>query len=295
MSGDKPAAVDLGAEREIDLRRWLDAFVSRWWIAVVGLVIGAIVGGVYSLSGGSSYVAAATIARGEAFSPSGASLVQGYITSPSQLSNLVTAPVNLQKVAAQIGVPWTALRGHVSASTITSSGTASPTNTNSTIVLITVTLPKPRKAEEAANALAGVIKEQTTTRYVRQSIKAYQTKLANYAARVLALRAEIASLNRVLAKPGGLSPLDQLVLSTQLQGAQAALGQTLDSQTTAQQQLILAQDVSTTQIIPPPARAVKTVARSRRNSVVFGALIGLIIGSIVALVVGLRSAPAATA
>lgn len=294
MSGDRPA-VDLEAEREIDLRRWLDAFLSRWWIAVAGLVIGALVGGVYSLSGGSSYVASATIARGQAFSPSGSSLVQGYVTSPRQLQNLVTAPVNLQKVAAQIGLPWTALRGHVNASTITSEGTASTTNTNSTIVLITVTLKKPRKAEDAANALARVIKEQTTTRYVRQSIKAYQTKLDNYAARIVALRREIASLNSVLAKPGSLSPLDRLVLSTQLQGAQAALGQTLDSQTLALQQLILAQDVSTTQIIPPPARAVKTVARSRRNSVVFGALIGLIVGAIVALVVGLRSAPPATA
>lgn len=289
MSGERPAAVDLEAEREIDLRRWRDALVSRWWIAVAGLVVGAIVGAVYSLSGGSSYVASATIARGQVFNPAGTTQVQGYVTSPAQIENLVTAPANLDTVAAKVGLPRSALRGHVTASTITSAGTASTTNTNSIIVLISVRLNKPKKAEEAANALAQLIKAQTTTRYVQQSIRAYQTKIDNYAARIVALRRQIDSLNKVLAKPSGLSPLDQLVLSTQLQGAQAALGQTLDSQTTAQQQLILQEDVSTTQIIPPPARAVKTVARSRRNSVVIGALIGLIVGGIVAIVVGLRA------
>ena len=295
MSGDRPAAVDLEAEREIDLRRWVDALVSRWWIAVAGLIIGAIVGAVLSLSGGSSYVASATIARGQVFNPAGTTQVQAYITSPAQIENLVTAPANVDAVAAKIGLPRSALRGHVTASTITNAGTASPTNTGSIIVLITVTLNKPRKAEEAANALAQLIKGQTTTPYVQQSIKAYETKITNYAARIVALRRQIDSLNKVLSKPSGLSPLDQLVVSTQLQGAQAALGQTLDSQTTAQQQLILQRDVSTTQIIPPPAHAVKTVARSRRNSVVFGALIGLIVGLIVALVVGLRSATPAAA
>src|SRR5215469_4985219 len=139
MSGDRPAAVDLEAEREIDLRRWRDALVSRWWIAVAGLVVGAIVGALYSLSGGSSYVASATIARGQVFNPAGTAQVQGYITSPAQIQNLATAAANLDTVAAKIGVPRSALRGHVSTSTITSAGSASTTNTNSILVLITVT------------------------------------------------------------------------------------------------------------------------------------------------------------
>ena len=29
---------DLDEEREIDLRRWVDALLSRWWIMVLGLV-----------------------------------------------------------------------------------------------------------------------------------------------------------------------------------------------------------------------------------------------------------------
>jgi uncharacterized protein involved in exopolysaccharide biosynthesis len=290
MTGDQ-VATDPGAERDVDLRRWWHALLSRWWIAVAGLAVGVLVGAVYSLSGGSSYVASATIARGQVFNPAGTAQVQGYITSPAQIQNLATSAANLDKAAAQIGMSGAKLRGHVKTATITNTGTVSNTNTNSILVLITVTLNKPRKAEEAADALAKLIQQQTTTRYVLQSIKGYQVRLANYTARAAALRKEIDSLNGVLADPGGLSPLDRLVLSTQLQGAQAALGQTLDSLATTQQELILAQDVETTQIIPPPARAEKTVARSRRNSVVFGGLIGLIIGAIVALIVGLRATP----
>src|SRR6516165_5224046 len=86
MSGDKPAA-DLEAEREIDLRSWLDALRSRWWIAVAGLVIGAVIGGVYSLSGGSTYVATAFIAPGQAFNPSGNSPVLTYLTSQAAIKS----------------------------------------------------------------------------------------------------------------------------------------------------------------------------------------------------------------
>src|SRR5450432_594887 len=143
MTADQ-RAVDPDAEREIDLRGWWRAFQSRWWIAAVGLVIGVLIGTAYSLSGGRSYVASATIARGQVFNPAGTSQVQGYITSPAQIQNLVTGSANLDKVAAQIGMTGARLRGHVKTATITSGGTASPTNTNSVLVLITVTLNKPR-------------------------------------------------------------------------------------------------------------------------------------------------------
>jgi uncharacterized protein involved in exopolysaccharide biosynthesis len=49
-----------------------------------------------------------------------------------------------------------------------------------------------------------------------------------------------------------------------------------------QQLLALAQNVEQSKLITP-ARAVKTTARSRRNSVLVGALIGLLLGIIAAL------------
>jgi uncharacterized protein involved in exopolysaccharide biosynthesis len=292
MSADQ-VAQDLGAEREIDLRSWLEALRSRWWIAVVGLVIGAVIGGLYSLSGASTYTATALISRGQAFTPGGNQPVLSYLSSPFTLEVLATSPVALKYVAAKAGVSPGELRGHVTASTINSAGEAQA-NTGSTLIQIAVTLNRPKRAEDAANALAELIKRETTTGYVRQSIGVYQVRLKNYAQRLKTLQTRINALNATLAKSSNLSALDQLVIASQLDSAEAAYGQTLDSQTTTGQLLTLAQQVEQTQIIQP-AHAQKSTARSRRNAVVVGAVIGLLIGLIVALVVGLRAGRAAAA
>ena len=60
-TGGSPAA-DPEAEREIDLRRVWEGIQARWWIVVVGMVAGIVLGGVYSLSGGGVYEATARIA-----------------------------------------------------------------------------------------------------------------------------------------------------------------------------------------------------------------------------------------
>ena len=230
MSADQ-VAQDLGAEREIDLRSWLEALRSRWWIAVVGLVIGAVIGGLYSLSGASTYTATALIARGQAFTPGGNQPVLSYLSSPFTLEVLATSPVALKYAAAKAGVSPGELRGHVTASTINAPGEAQQ-NTNSTLIQIAVTLNRPKRAEDAANALAELIKRQTTSGYVRQSIGVYQVRLKNYAQRLKTLQTRINALNATLAKSSNLSALDQLVIASQLDSAEAAYGQTLDSQTT---------------------------------------------------------------
>ncbi len=61
------------------------------------------------------------------------------------------------------------------------------------------------------------------------------------------------------------------------------LGEVLDDQLQAKQLLIQAQEVERPQVLTRAA-AVKTTARSRRNSVVVAAFLGLILGLIAALV-----------
>jgi hypothetical protein len=288
MTGDQ-VATDPGAEREIDLRVWLDAVRAYWWIAVAGLVVGVVIGGVYAVSGSAYYVASATIARPQVFNPAGTSQVLPYLSSPAQIESLATSADTLDKVAAKIGMTRGELRGHVTTSTVSETGTSSTTNTNSILILITVKLNKPKRAEEAATAIAEVIKAATKSNYVTASLATYEQRDASFTARIGALRQQIQGLNDVLAHTT-LQPLNKLVLVSQLEQAQAALGQTIDSQTTNQQDLILARDVETTQIVPPPPRALKTTLRSPRNAVLFGGLIGFLIGALVALIVGLRAA-----
>lgn len=288
MTGDQ-VATDPGAERDIDLRVWLDAVRAYWWIAVAGLVVGGVIGGVYAVSGSAYYVASATIARPQVFNPAGTSQVLPYLSSPAQIQSLATSADTLDKVAARIGMTRGELRGHVTTSTVSETGTSSTTNTNSILILITVKLNKPKRAEEAAAAIAEVIQGATKSNYVTASLATYEQRDASFTARIGALKRQIQALDAVLAR-STLKPLDKLVLVSELEQAQATLGQTIDSQTTNQQDLILARDVETTQIVPPPPRAVKTTLRSPRNAVLFGAVIGLLIGALVALIVGLRAA-----
>ena len=69
-------------EREVDLGRWRRALVALWWIPVAGLVLGAIVGVLFSFRGGTVYKATALISLGQPTSPGGA-LVNGLRHEPA--------------------------------------------------------------------------------------------------------------------------------------------------------------------------------------------------------------------
>jgi uncharacterized protein involved in exopolysaccharide biosynthesis len=290
MTGYQGAA-DLGAEREIDLRSWLDAFRSRWWIAAVGLVIGVVVGGLYSLTGGSTYTATALIAPGQAFNPAGNTAVLTYLTSQTAINAIATAPATLAAAAAEAGIGPGELAGHVSTAGVNeNTGQVSSASPSRSAVLIAITVDQNtgRKAEDAANAIARIVQQHTTSPYVLQSIAINTARLAGYQARLNTLKLKINALTKALREPG-LTLNEALLLTIQLDEAQGAYDQTQNAQLTTQQSQSLSEQVEKTQIIEL-AKAQKSTARSRRNSVLFGALIGLIVGAIVAIVVGLRAA-----
>jgi hypothetical protein len=95
------------------------------------------------------------------------------------------------------------------------------------------------------------------------------------------------------AKKEGLSPIDQLVLVNLLDSSVARLGGLIQAQSLAQQQLALARNVESPRVVQPGA-AVKTTVRSRRDSILVGALIGLIVGLAAAIVVDARTDRRAT-
>jgi uncharacterized protein involved in exopolysaccharide biosynthesis len=291
MSTGQPE--DVGVERDIDLRRWWHALLSRWWIIVAGLIVGGVLGGIYSLNSSSTYVATALIARGQAYNPAGSAPVLGYLTSPLAIQEYATSEPALRYAAAKAGMSPGQLQGHVTTSTINSTGQAQQ-NTNSTEIQVSVALNKPKRAEDAANALAQLIKRFTTSGYVRQSIGIYKVRLSNFAARLKTLQGRIQGDEVALKKSSGLAPLDKLVVVTDLDAAEAAYGQTLDSQTTTQQLLTLAQEVEQTQILQL-AQAQKSPGKSHRDAVLVGAVIGLLIGAVLALILGLRATRGQTA
>ena len=56
---DAPDFVDLDEEREVDLRNYWSRLVARWWLPVIGLVAGLIVGYIFTLGGNQVYEATA--------------------------------------------------------------------------------------------------------------------------------------------------------------------------------------------------------------------------------------------
>jgi capsular polysaccharide biosynthesis protein len=284
MSAVRPPA-DLGGEREIDLRRWLDVILARRWFVVAGLIVGVIVGGLYSLSGASTYEASVTIQPAQPFSPSG-SPVLNYSASPLAIQVLVSSNAALKYVSTRAHMPEDELRGHVSTASISTG--AGPVATRGTVLIeVTVSLPQAGRAQDAANAFGDYVVNETESSYVRESLQAYVAKDATYRARLNAVDLLISTFDQVLVKTKFADPFDKLVVVSELDAAIARQGNLQDLLITNQQSQTLAQDIEVAQIINP-ASAAKVTARSRRNSILFGGLIGVLVGGLVALVLGLR-------
>ena len=100
-------------EREVDLARWRRALVTLWWIPIAGLVLGAILGVLFSFRGGTVYKATALISLGQPTSPGGA-LVNGFGTNPRAVSQIVSSAAGQAQAANRADMRPGALRGHVS-------------------------------------------------------------------------------------------------------------------------------------------------------------------------------------
>jgi capsular polysaccharide biosynthesis protein len=282
------AVTDAGVEREIDLGRWKQAAVERWWLVAAGLVVGAVIGALYSLSGGSIWQASVLMAPSQAFSPNG-SPVLSYQSSPRAINELATDPATLKKVAQQAHVSFNQLQGHVSTSTVSTGQGSSTASRGSVLIRITVQLKKPKETGAAADAIGQIIAKQSTGKYVIASIATLQQDLAGNRKVLASVGQQIDAYNEVL-RTQKLDPFDKLLLVTQLNNAISRQGNLNDKIEAQTQQLTLAQNIELAQVISPtPSTAVKTTARSRRNSILVGALIGLIAGAIVAIVVDLRA------
>jgi uncharacterized protein involved in exopolysaccharide biosynthesis len=271
---------DLDAEREIDLARWRRALRALWWLPVAGLVVGAVVGFVFSLGGSTTYQATANISLGQPVSPGGV-VISSYSTNPRAIAVIVSS-ASAQEIAAKAaGLQPGALRGHVSVGTV---GTATGTGAARTTPLIALTVDgkNGKKIATAANELAKIVVERTTAPYVGTKIRTYKSVLATTKKQLASINLRLSALQTALTK-SHLDPLNQLVLVSQVDNAEQRQGNLLDQEATTNQQLAFAQQVESAKIVADAA-PVKASAHSARTSLVVGALIGLILGGIAAIV-----------
>ncbi|TMK71179.1 MAG: hypothetical protein E6G50_05975 [Actinobacteria bacterium] len=252
---------DLDAEQEVDLGRYARAVVVRWWLPVAGLVVGAIIGYLISLSGSQVWKASAVVYLGQPYSYPGNTPLQSQQTNPTSVATIVKSEDAIDTAAAAAGLKPGELRGHISTQSIAGSS-ASVGGTRiqqAPLVRITVQGPTARKSRIAANSLARQVTE----------------KLSPYAAAKIKLLGD-----RVAA--------DQKQIDAIRRGSQAnpslavLLGTVLQDQLSAKLQLVQAQQVELPSVLTHAA-ATKTTARSRRNDVVVAAFLGFVIGLIAAV------------
>ena len=152
------------------------------------------------------------------------------------------------------------------------------------LVAITVTGHRRGAVANAANELANrVVNSRALAGYSKTKIENLQLLVDQEKAALAALSRNLKAQQDALGRASGLSTAEQLIALGQLNGLLQQQLTTTDQLTTNQQQLALAKDVEAPQIITPAA-ATKTTARSRRNTVIVAALIGLLLGIVAALV-----------
>lgn len=274
-------STDLNAEREIDLARWKRALAKLWWLPVAGLVLGGIVGLLFAVGGSSDYSASALISLGQPVSPGGV-VIASYNTNPRAISEITSSASAQHQAEKNAHMQSGALRGHVSVGVV---GVQTGTGAARTAPLISVTVTGRvgQRVQDAANELARIVVADTTAPYVGTKIRTFQGTLNQ-------VNIQIASVNKLLAvtiraekAAKNLDPLQQLVVVNQEDNAETRLGNLIAQQETLQQQLSFAENVESAKVVTPAA-AVLSSAHSKKTSVLIGALIGLILGGIAAIV-----------
>jgi uncharacterized protein involved in exopolysaccharide biosynthesis len=255
---------DPEAEQEVDFARYVRMLGTRWWLLAAGLVVGAVIGYLVSLGGTQVYKATATLYLGQPLGASGNGTVQNLQTNPSSVGQVIHNALVDGVVARKCGTAASQFhKGISSAAVAGSSNTKTSTNP---LVTISVQTRKAKVAACAANGLA----DETARRLGTYA----DGKIANLQKEIDLDRGQIALIQHALSDPS-ISSTNKLLLQTSLKTNQQDL-------ITATQFLQQAKQVERPRVIAGAA-AQKITARSRRNTVVIGALIGLILGAIAAL------------
>lgn len=275
---------DLDAEREVDLRALWARLAARWWLPLVGLVLGAVVGVLLAVGGGQTWRAKTLLYLGQPFTTSGGGQIQSLATNPRTVSEIVRSEFALKHAAEASGLRVGQLRGHVSTQAVTSVGQARNT---SPLVEISVDGPARLKVEKAADALAASVIGQVST-YVDQKIKLLDDQIASSQTELKLIDARVSNYTQQqqdLIKNKAISPTDKLIaigtLNNSIGFAEQRRGTVQQELFQNQQLLSLAQNVEKSKIVQP-ATAARVTATSRRNAAAIGALIGLLLGALAA-------------
>jgi DNA-binding FrmR family transcriptional regulator len=282
-----PAAPELSDEQEVDLSSAWQRLKLRWWLPVGGLVVGAVVGIALALSGGSVWRAQTIVYLGQPFAPLGGGQIQSLATNPRTVSEIIRSESVIQRASRVSGIPESQLRSSISTRELLAVGQVRGINP---LFEIAVKGSGKRKVVLAADVLAARVSDRVSV-YVTEKVTLLENRVEVAEGQLAAVEARIAEAQEqqdALATNQSLAPVERLLLSQNLNAVittadarRSALQEDLDE---ARQLLNLAENVESSRVVERAA-ASKTTARSSRSSLLVGALIGLLLGAIAALVV----------
>jgi uncharacterized protein involved in exopolysaccharide biosynthesis len=253
---------DLDAEAEVDLGRYSRALLVRWWLLLAGLVVGAVLGYLTTLGGTQFYRAQAVVYMGQPLG-AGQAPLQSLNTNPSSARAIVTSESVVRRVAAKTGMSPSRIR---SGTSVTAVAGSVPKLGQTPLIQVTVKGPERGRVARVANALANMLAVDLSSG-ARQKIEIYQQQVDSDTKGL-----EI--VNEALARPD-LSTTEKILLQGRLQTLQS-------DKTLTAQLLISAKTVEAARVVTRAA-AEKTSARNHRNSTAVGALIGLLLGGLAAV------------
>jgi capsular polysaccharide biosynthesis protein len=280
-------AVELEAEQEVDFGRYGRAIAARWWLLVVGAVLGALIGFLVSLSDGKIYKATAQVYLGQPLAPDSAAPVTTSPTTLGLVQAFVTSEEAIDKAASAVGLRPSRLRDSVTARAIPGASTTRQA-VPAPLLSIQVTGANRAKTAAAANHLAKQAVDEvgpytkTKVETLERQLAYIDTQLEIVSARLNAARAQ----QKEVVVDRGLSAIEKFIALTNLnteitlaEQRQITLELNRFNTTNA---VSLARDIEQSRITAA-AVAVRTEPTSRRTSVLVGAFIGLLLGIVAAL------------
>jgi uncharacterized protein involved in exopolysaccharide biosynthesis len=282
----REGGVDPNAEREVDLRSAWDRITARWWLPVGGLILGAILGVLVSVGSGDVYRAEALVYLGQPFTPSGGGQLQSLQTNPKTVSEIVRSEAAIKKAAGVANMRPRQLRGNVTSTAVVQPGQVARNFTP--LVQIEVRGPTKVKAEKAANSFANTVVTQVVP-YITRKMELLEEQIENDEQQLREIASRINAAieqQRLATADNSLSLAEKLLVSTNsnatVNAAEQRRGTVLQDLNSARQLHSLAENVELSRVVQP-AVGVRTSATSRRNAAAIGALAGLILGAIAAI------------
>ena len=270
------ARTEIAAEQEIEFGRYAARVAARWWLPLLGLVAGLVLGYLISVGGSDVFRAQALVYLGDPLAPSGAR-VETYSTSPGNIREIVTSEAAVRNAARVSGLAPADVRAGLFVSAVSGSSTRTG---QPSLVNIGVRGEAPRKVRDAANELARIAVAEGDD-YVQAKIQALQTQIESSREELQSLERRIdASLEA--AGSGALSPAEKLVALTNAGVLEQRRSTVLQARSDREQLLALAENVERPRVVEQAVPR-KVTAQSQRNSIVAAGVLGLLVGLAVAL------------